>query len=268
MTTFARRGRVAIRIVVALNAPTRSLPTLEMASALAARLDAELEALFVEEEELMRAASLPFAREVDRISGATRPLDTGLMARVLRTEAASLERLLARACTGLATSPKLRVVRGHYLAEALSVAATADMTILYRARRTLEEERGASARTARRRRRRPIWVVFDDAPESARALEVSAELARTLGNELVVMVPGAQGDAAARIEQEARTQLAEIGASARFVEVPSAQPDDLQRAIGRAGADLLVLGRAIARLEEGAAVTWLEDTGTPVMLVA
>lgn len=257
--------RVASRIVVALNAPKDSLATLEIACALAARLDAELEALFVEEEELMRAASLPFALEVDRVSGATRPLDTGLMARVLRTEATLLRRLLARATAGLRTSPKLRVVRGHYLAEALSVAASADMTILHRARRSHDAARSGATT---RRRRKPIWVVFDEAPEAVRALEVSAELARVLGCELVVLLLCEDRDAAARIEESARAHLAQSGAPVRFVEVPSARPEDLQRAMGRGGAELLVLGRATARLEEGTASAWLEETGAPVMLVA
>lgn len=267
MTPRSRQRHVSSRIVVALNAPKHSLGALEIASVLASRLNADLEALFVEEEELMNVASLPFALEVDRVSGVTRPLDSGVMARVLRTEATLLRRLLARASATLPTSPKLRVVRGRYLAQALSVAASADMTILHRSRRSYDEVRGRSVARATRRRK-PLWVVFDGAPDSVRALQITAELARALGSELVVLLHCEKPDEAAAVERQARAQVAEIVAPARFVTVTSVHPEALKRAVGREGADLLVLARATARLEEGSAAQWLEDIGTPVMLVA
>lgn len=266
--TATTHGRRTTRIVIALNAPKHSFAALEIASALASRGDAELEALFVEEEELMHVAALPFAFEVDRVSGATRRLDARLMERVLRSEAAVLRRLLTRATASLPTSPKLRVVRGRYMTEALSVAATADVTILQRARRSRDEQRaGAPVRAPRGRRRKPVWVVYGEDPDSGRALEIAADLSRLLGAELVVMLLCRDEEQARSLEHSARARLVEVGADGRFVAVASSGTEDLRHAIGREGGDLLVLARAAAQLEDDTAA-WLEETGIPVMLVA
>ena len=64
------------RILVGLDASPRSLSALEVACDLAARFRAELEGLFVEDIDLLRACELPFTREIRFFSGARHRLDT------------------------------------------------------------------------------------------------------------------------------------------------------------------------------------------------
>ena len=57
------------RVLVAVDASAASLLALELAADLAAALRASLTGLYVEEEDLLHAAGLPFARRVRAQSG-------------------------------------------------------------------------------------------------------------------------------------------------------------------------------------------------------
>ncbi|RME35166.1 MAG: hypothetical protein D6786_02685, partial [Gammaproteobacteria bacterium] len=67
------------RIVIALDLDTGARPALELAATLAALLDRELEALFVQDQDLLNLAALPFVSEIDRLSGVSRHLDPGTL---------------------------------------------------------------------------------------------------------------------------------------------------------------------------------------------
>ena len=83
-------------IIVAVNATRRCSETLEMAAALATATGANLEVVYVEDENLLRLADLPVTREIDRVSGAAREMDSGRIRRALQCEARRLRNELAR----------------------------------------------------------------------------------------------------------------------------------------------------------------------------
>jgi hypothetical protein len=56
------------RILIALDASPDGLSALETSAWLAARMNAELQGLFVEDESLLRIAEIPLAREVPYFS--------------------------------------------------------------------------------------------------------------------------------------------------------------------------------------------------------
>ena len=66
----------ARRILVAIDASAASLDALAAATALASRLGAALEGLFVEDEDLLRLAALPFTDLVRTPSGARERFDS------------------------------------------------------------------------------------------------------------------------------------------------------------------------------------------------
>lgn len=74
MSGSSKKKAKTDRVLIALDANLRSLDALRLAAELAARLEAELLALFVEDVNLIRLAGLPFAREVDRSSAVERQL--------------------------------------------------------------------------------------------------------------------------------------------------------------------------------------------------
>ena len=75
------------RILVSLDTSDRGRAALEAAVRLALSTNAELQGLFVEDEDLVRLASLPFSREIELASASPRELQSINMERSLRVAA-------------------------------------------------------------------------------------------------------------------------------------------------------------------------------------
>ncbi len=265
-------------IVVAINAARRCGETLELATALATSIGADLEVVFVEDANLLRLADLPVTREIDRISGMTRELDSRRMLRALHCEARQLRRELARIGRAGPVRSTLRVVRGHYLTEALAASASVDVTFLHSARRPLPWEHQPSAhgrsitvgathgRAHRAAGRKPFWTFFDGSPASGRALAVAAKLARTLACHLVVVLPVSGVDEIERRKRE--VQLAADKVALQYLVVADKRLSRLGKAPTPGSGSLLVLARKSPDLEDSAARSYLESLTVPVVLVA
>ena len=135
-------------------------------------------ALFVEDVNLIHLAGLPFAREVDSASGVERSLDGIQVARRLRAQLQQVERVLAQAAAERELASSLRVVRGHFPAEAVAAIGEADVLYLCRRQhqsREIPSDRYRAARTSPAEGQ-GVWVVFDGSPAGERALRVAVEL--------------------------------------------------------------------------------------------
>lgn len=106
----SRPQEVSIRRIIACFAPG-SLSAPQAIALLAKETQAELLGLFIEDAELLRFASLPFAAEVGIASAARRTLDVAAVERAMRAQAASLRRSLAAALDPAAVSWSFRVAR-------------------------------------------------------------------------------------------------------------------------------------------------------------
>jgi len=264
-------------IVVAINAARRCGETLELATALATSVGADLEVVFVEDADLLRLADLPVTREIDRISGMSRELDSRRMLRALHCEARQLRRELARIGRASAVRSTLRVVRGHYLTEALAASASVDVTFVHSARRPLPGEHLPSAplrpiagpahgRARRAAGRKPLWTLFDGSPASGRALAIAVKLARTLACRLVVVLPVGGVDEIERRKRE--IQIAADKVTLQYLVVADNQLSQLGKAPAPGAGSLLVLARKSPHLEDSAARSYLELLTVPVVLVA
>jgi hypothetical protein len=265
-------------IVVAINAARRCGETLELATALASSVGADLEVVFVEDANLLRLADLPVTREVDRVSGTTRDLDSRRMLRALRCEVRQLRRQLWRLGRTTTVRSTMRVVRGHYLTEALAASASVDVTFVHGARRPLPGEHLAStpvrsvaagaARgpTGRAGAGKPLWTLFDGSPASVRALKVAVKLARTLAGNLVVLLPGRGADEIESLKREAQT--AADRADLQYLVVAEYRFSQLGQALAPGAGGPLVLARKSPDLEDSAARSYLESLAVPVVLVA
>ena len=88
---------VVRRVLIALSPSTASHSALDSAVEVAARLGAELEALFVEDLNLLALADLPFVREVSLHGVAGRPVQRAAIERQVRALAAKVQRQLTEA---------------------------------------------------------------------------------------------------------------------------------------------------------------------------
>jgi hypothetical protein len=181
--------------------------SIETGAGLAAAVGARLEGLFVEDANLARLSALPFAREVESLTAARRQLPPAAVERAFRVEAAHLSRLLAVSAERARVECSFHVTRGEWLAEV--VAREADLTILVGSGRAAAGERAA---------RRPVAALFDASEGAQRGLAAATRLARTIGRELLILVPrsGADDDAS----DEARAWLAAEGLAGRALPLP------------------------------------------------
>lgn len=117
------------RIVVSMESAPQDRAALEAAADIAARLQAELVGLFIEDIDLLHFAALPFAREVGFPSATRRPLDVSAMERSLRSLAEEGRRALAEIAGRMPLRWSFRVARGSTSVELLAAAAEADLLV-------------------------------------------------------------------------------------------------------------------------------------------
>lgn len=219
------------RILVALDASSASLAALEGAAHLAARLDAELRGLFVEDEELLRLAALPFAAEVEIHSATTRPLSAETMEQSLRAQARRAETALSGVAERHGLRWDFRVVRGAVTTEVLAAMEEADFAALggIGGRATgggrlgdtaleaiLRGERSVLLLAPGGTLREPIAALYSEHPAAGQVLDIAARLAKRDGGSLLVLLLAGQPEAQARLAQEARVRLDALGVTANF----------------------------------------------------
>jgi nucleotide-binding universal stress UspA family protein len=255
------------RILVALDASPECSSALAIAVDLAARRNEELLALFIEDVNLFNLADLPFAREIDRVFAMEREFDTLRMARTLRAQAEQLRRTLDAITAERKVSSSMRVVRGQYVAEALSAATSMDILLFGRTRsapRTAARTLRAAWKEAGGRR--IVGVVYDGGEAADRALALASELARTLEGKLVVITLAADNAEAERLQEQAESRLEDAGLSARFSHVPLDNPAKLVNAAYHEDCSLVVVPRDSECSSDAMIQALLEGLECPMVL--
>ncbi len=208
-----QEAAVVEKIVVALDASPQSVAALRAATELAARLQAEVEGLFVEDMDLFCLCDLPFGREVCACTGEVRGIDTAGMERQLRVQAASIREVMRRVAEGTPVPWSLRVLRGSVAEELLIAAQGAMLMGMGRAGRARGRGMGSIAQALVAQSHRPLLisgegtglefpltVVYTGTPAAQRALELAMRLAEQDPGRLRVVVWNG-GDASADLDQ-------------------------------------------------------------------
>lgn len=120
-------------VVLALDT-TPGLHTLETALRLAMQMQARVEGLFVEDIDLLRLATLPFAREIVSLSAQLRPFASESLEQALKLQALQLQRQLAREAEARQLEWGFSVVRDRLLRAARAAASGADLFIMQSSR--------------------------------------------------------------------------------------------------------------------------------------
>lgn len=270
------------RILIALDASAGSLAALEAVASLAARLEAELVGLFVEDVNLLRLARLPFARALSTTFAQRRPLATTDMERALRAQAALAEQAMARVSARLGVPWTFRTARGQVAAELLEAAREADLIALGMAGLALGRgmRLGPTARAFLTGAPRPVLLVgpgmvvrppivalYKGSTSCARALEIAARFALLEGERLTVVLLAASDAEVQRLRAEAVARISAFGVEAEFRMVVRGDAQSPQRIVRAEGAGTLVLGDGSVHGEEP-----LQDLlcrlGCPALLVS
>lgn len=289
MMTEGHRGEIR-RILVALDASPLSRAALEVAADLAARYQAELLGLYVEDINLIRLAELPFVREISAISGRLSEIDRLLMERQLRAHARFVERLLAEAATrtrpargggaGEATLRwSFRTVRGAIASELLSAARDSDLILLGKSGWSRSRGLGSTARALAAQSPilafilhqiphpgRPVMVAYDGSPVSRVGL-TAARLISGEASELNVLILAEDIQTAQRLKAEVEEHFAGEDLKVNFRWVSALDAETIDQTAAMAGCEVLVLPAESRLLDREALLTILNESKCSVLLV-
>lgn len=247
------------RIVVAFDTTPLEEAALEAAVGLALALDAELSGLYVEDENLMRIAELPFARELGLVSAALRPFELPRLERALRLQAGRSREQLEAVASAFKLRWSFQTVRGQVLAAVLECAREPDLIVFGKSAqrvsaagmslpalgRALTHEARLAGGRFRRLSLRSIVALFDGTPPAWRALNAAYALAATAHMRLALLVPAENREEFERRRGQARAWLGERSAQARFHWLRSTEASQVA---------------AAANAEDAAALLWHDKT--------
>ncbi len=270
------------RILVALDATEQGRATVETAAQLAARLEAEVVGLFVEDINLLRLAALPFAREMGFGSTRRRALDPSHMERALRAQAEALRRELA-ACADRARIPwSFQVRRGVRHEELLNTVSEVDLVVIGESGEAIVSAEAPArlsqrlllqcscallkAGGGRRRLEHPVVLFYDGSQACRRALALAARLAAGQAHRLHVLLPPEAASQEALV-REARALLGEAAARACFQTLPDLRAATLAQAVRTIGGDILITGAALPLTDRQRLESLLEEIHCDLLLV-
>lgn len=219
------------RVVVGLDSTSADADLLQVAAALALALRAELAGLYIEDEQLLRLAELPIARELGFPSARPRRLAPHDVQRALRVQADRARQLMAGLAEQLELSWTLEVVRGEMSRSALTFTTITDLLIVggSQYRSLMMEKRRAPIAGYESLAARPVAVLFDGSGAALRALLVARLLAGESGSRLLVLIPAQDREAFQSLREEAANALEQQSADYMFI--PGGDFDTLKRAL-------------------------------------
>ncbi len=269
------------RILVALDTSADSVAALEAAAELAARTEAELVGLYVEDVNLVRLLEHASSMEIDDFLPRRRRLTGPELERQLRAQIARMRRSLIRIAERRGVPWTFRTARGRVAGELADVLREADLVSLgVRGRsqrwgagstvRALLDEPGGRLLVLRRgvRLGRRVHVLHDGTPGAAEALRSALPFLRGGDMELTVLLraPGRRREAA---ERELREWLREHELDARLVHLsPAELPlQELWALLRREGCGLFVVSRASLQGQEREFRRLLSRADCPTLIV-
>jgi K+-sensing histidine kinase KdpD len=217
------------RILVAFDNSRRSGITLETAAELAADLQAELHGLFVEDENLLRLADMPFACEIGSTSASARPLNREVIERTFRAKAEEAKQALMENAQRAQVQWAFQVCRGQLFQMTFAAADEADVTIvdpestlldrLPYATRRLDRKPASASSLSSRNKSEPtskLVVIMDGSSCAMRALHIALQLCRNLSFDLIVFLAPSADKGMEELRELARAEIDEQPSSKSF----------------------------------------------------
>lgn len=244
------------RILMAVDATHRGRSALSLALELTAGSEVELQGLFVEDLNLLRLAGLPGAWEITVSSAARRRLKLERLERVLREQAAQVQKDLAQHAGRAGVNWSFRVVRGHLSRELSTLVEGFDLCIVGQ-ESSLAVQRLSQLDTLPGR---TVVALLTNIPAALRTLQVAARLARSQGRRLLVLSGG--GKTSPELE-DLRSKLSK----AEWIDWPARTTRDLRRTLKGQEPVALVIDANHPLVKSGGLDALLEDLGCPLLLV-
>ena len=215
---------------MAVDASPLSLAAAEAACSLAGRLGAQVEALFVEDINVVRLVAHPYVHTISFAAARRQSADDTLIGKALELQMVAARRALDAALEASGAHGAFAVRRGKVEAELLAADHACDLLCLGWSGRADPGSRprlgsvaravaGAAAGSVllmQKSAAGPVCLWWDGNP---RALAMATSLAARDGGAVQVLVPATNRDAGTRLGQSALDALAQTGLPARILAV-------------------------------------------------
>ncbi len=271
------------RVLVALDSSASNDTTLETAAGIAAATASELTGLFVEDQDLLRLAELPFAREIQLAKAMSRSLEPTLLLQDLRAQAAVARTAMARQAALHRVSWSFQVTQGRSEEAILLAAGAGDIIALARGfgpltsfgsfsnqlRRMATRASAPVLLAGRIRPSKPGTTIlpYDASETVGHLLRLAAELALARGEPLEIMLLGKT----AATSEEMGERLRRVTGRQEVPELKIWTPRDRSATLRRlceADRGLLVLPADSPSFETAQIEQILDQARVPVVLQA
>ena len=255
------------RILIAVDPCHRDLIALERALGLAERMRAELIALFVEDENLLRLSALPFAREVQRSSAGERKLDKQQLTRQLQYHTTSLRESIQRSADRRNVRLATKVIQGEITRAALTALLETDVVFMeiFQPKQPYRPVSKIRADKESRLGLQSIIILFDGTAESMRALHLAAYLSQPEDVGLVVLL-STTSDQIELLQKQIQEVLREFRTDAFVHYLSEINVDHLRQVLYQHNCGMLVLHRDSTLLKKNPPVA-IKNLGCPIVLV-
>lgn len=228
--TMEQTGQKKNRVFVVLDVTSDHKPALQSAAALAARLDASMVALFVEQGQLEDLEGHPLVRAVDLPTGMGRSIEIGSMRRSWRAMARRMHRRLALLSRRYQIETRIETIGGDLRDQLEQRTESSDLFVVSSSGRTVTRHvrmasrghavgRGLSAPVVfvgdQPRQVRSVAVVYDGSDQARGGVETAIRLATKPPALLTLLLVADSSEEAGEMQEEIGEMLRSRGARVR-----------------------------------------------------
>lgn len=270
------------RILVALDASEANRSALLAATSLASQLQAEVQALFVEDINLLRLAELPFAREMMVGSSQGRRITLATMEQQIQTQATRLRHFVETIAQQNKVKVDFKVLRGQISNELCLAAQQMDLLILGKSTQLLRPslKLGTVAQEVLAAVKcnvlvlqhaasieRPVVVLFDGAEASQRALQLAMQLAHGDHDQFKVIYPATSADRQQALQQQVAALTTPHGIEAGQIHLTSNTPAAILQVLANSTGRVLIIEATNEILNSEAITALIQQSDTPVIVI-
>ena len=244
------------RILVALDASIANRDILQAGVTLATRFNAQLNALFIEDIDLLHLAELPFVREVVYGSSTGRAINVAGMERSIQSQTSRLRKLVEAIAQQNQIEITFDVLRGNVASTLCDASRQADLLVIGKNTQLMEKSHkignitrlilsAASCNLVVLQYGcnigRPVVVSFTGSEASQHALSLAIELAHEDHNQLIVLLPAVDAVEYQRLDEIVRESVNDQSLNVSLIRLTSNTAEQILQVIHQFHGRILLL---------------------------
>jgi len=270
------------RILVALDTSTANRYILQASIALATRLNARLNALFIEDADLLKVAELPFVREVTYGSLSGKAMNVAGMERSIASQTTRLRKLVESIAQQNQVEITFDVLRGNVAHELCNTPGQSDLLVIGKNTLTLgnSQKIGSITRLVLSSAgcnlavlqygcniERPVMVSFSGSEASQRALLLAIELAHEDHNQLIIILPAVDDATYQQLSGKIQEIIGDQQLQVNLVRLSENSAEQIVSVIQRFHGRMLLLESGSNFLTDLQKQTLVMQTNIPIILL-